>query len=416
VTETSTPSGPPHTWDAAQIAASVRRGEVSAEEVVRDHLDQIDARADLHALITVVAERALAEARQRQAAGELTGLLAGVPIAPKDLLDTAGVRTTYGSYHHRDHVPTTTAASIQRLVDAGAILVGKANLHEYAWGITSQNPFHGHVSNPRYPGRIPGGSSGGSAVAVASGQAPLSLGTDTGGSIRIPSACCGTAGYKPPWGAVPTDGCYPLVPEMDHVGPMARSMSDCALAYRALTGRETPAPRLRGLHLGLLHPIADAARLEAAGAHVEETALPACDVLLPYFAAICAATHRDLLARDPDGYSEDLRRKLASGWRVQAADFLAYRDEKEAWQRACEEELPYDVLVGPTIPRELPSVDEPETPELRLEVTYLTRPFNALGWPSATTRDGTMFTGRSERLVLGAALAWEEGLPPVAIA
>jgi aspartyl-tRNA(Asn)/glutamyl-tRNA(Gln) amidotransferase subunit A len=342
--------------------------------------------------------------------------LAGVPFAPKDLLDTAGLRTTYGSAHHRDHVPARTATAVQRLVDAGAIVVGKANLHEYAWGITTQNPHHGRLHNPRYPGRIPGGSSGGSAVAVATGMAAISLGTDTGGSVRIPSACCGTAGYKPPWGVVPLDGCYPLVPEMDHIGPMARSMAECALVMEVLTGAAAPPPRLEGLHVGLLHPIADGERLLASGARVEEAELPACDEVLPYFAAICAATHREQLARAPEGYSDDLRAKLASGWGVLAGDFVAYRETIAAWRHRCDTELPYDVLVCPTIPVELPTVEEPETPELRLRVTRFTRPFNVLCWPSATTRDGTMFSGRSARLVLGAALAWEAGLPPVELA
>jgi aspartyl-tRNA(Asn)/glutamyl-tRNA(Gln) amidotransferase subunit A len=410
------PTGPSHTWDAAQIAHQVRGGSISAEDVVLAHLDRIEANAHLNAFVTVDRDRALSEARHRQASGRLDGPLAGVPFAPKDLLDTAGLRTTYGSGHFRDHVPTSTAASVQRLVDAGAIVVGKANLHEYAWGITSQNPWHGPVANPRHPGKIPGGSSGGSAAALAAGLVTISLGTDTGGSIRIPSAACGTSGFKPAWGSVPAEGCFPLVPEMDHVGPMARSMAECALLMQVLSGLETPAPSLQGLRVGLLHPVDGQDRLEHAGARVEETEIPACDEVLPYFAAICAYTHRERLARDPDGYSEDLRRKLASGWKVLAADYQAYAEIIHAWKRRCETELAFDLFVSPTIPCELPDVDEPETPQLRLRVTRFTRPINVLGWPSATTRDGTMFTGRSERVVLGAALAWEEGLPAVEVA
>ena len=217
---------------------------------------------------------------------------------------------------------------------------------------------------------------------------------------------------------MPTDGCYPLVPEMDHVGPMARTMADCALAYQALSGpRAAAAAAARGCTSGLLHPIADGGRLEAAGAHVEEAELPQCDVVLPYFAAICAATHRDLLARDPEGYSDDLRRKLESGWKVQGGGLprlpgreggvAAHLRGGAALRRAGRARRSRASCRAPTSPRR---------PSCGIEVTYLTRPFNALGWPAATTRDGTMFTGRSERLVLGAALAWEEGLPPVAIA
>jgi Asp-tRNA(Asn)/Glu-tRNA(Gln) amidotransferase A subunit family amidase len=138
--------------------------------------------------------------------------------------------------------------------------------------------------------------------------------------------------------------------------------------------------------------------------------------VLRWFAAVAAATHRDRLRAEPEGYSDDLRRKLEGGMAVTAADFVGYGKVIERWRQRCTEELPFDVFVCPTVPSELPGADEPETPEVRLRVTLLTRPFNALGWPSATTRDGTMFSGQSEEAVLGAALAWEEGLPPVELA
>src|SRR4029079_14865405 len=152
------------------------------------------------------------------------GALAGVPFAPKDLFDTAGMRTTYGSEVFRDHVPTRTATAIQRIVDAGAVIVGKVNLHEFAWGVTSKNPFYGTVGNPRRPGHIAGGSSGGSAAALSAGLATLSIGTDTGGSIRLPPLARGTAALNPRHGRVPIDGCFPLAPVFDHAGPMARTM------------------------------------------------------------------------------------------------------------------------------------------------------------------------------------------------
>ncbi len=185
------------------------------------------------------------------------GALAGVPFAPKDLFDTAGLRTTYGSGMFREHVPTRTASAVQRLVDAGAVIVGKANLHEFAWGVTSKNPFYGTVGNPRRPGHVAGGSSGGSAAALAAGLATLSIGTDTGGSIRIPSFACGTAGFKPSHGLVPIDGCFPLAPVFDHVGPMARTMEECALALEVLADLPRPEPRLAGLRVGVLAPIAE---------------------------------------------------------------------------------------------------------------------------------------------------------------
>ena len=138
------------------------------------------------------------------------GPLSGKTLLVKDLFDTAGIRTTYGSKIYADHVPDRTAPAVQALVDAGAVVVGKANLHEFAWGVTSQNPWYGTVKNPLHPGRTTGGSSGGNAAALAAGLCDLGLGTDTGCSIRLPSACCGTVGLKTRWGAISTEGVFPL--------------------------------------------------------------------------------------------------------------------------------------------------------------------------------------------------------------
>ena len=150
----------------------------------------------------------------------------GIRLAVKDLFDTAGVRTTYGSAIFREHVPAVTATAVALLEAAGYVTVGKANLHEFAWGITSENEHYGWVPNPRWPGRIAGGSSGGNAAALAAG-ADAALGTDSGGSVRIPAACCGVVGFKPTHGLVPIDGCFPLAPSYDTVGPMARDVGGC---------------------------------------------------------------------------------------------------------------------------------------------------------------------------------------------
>src|SRR2546423_8549370 len=151
----------------------------------------------------------------------------GIPLAVKDLLDTAGLTTTYGSPIFADHVPAKSAAAVERIEAAGYANVGKTNLHEFAYGITSENAHFGTVPNPIAPGRIAGGSSGGSAAALAAGLADAALGTDSGGSIRIPAACCGIVGFKPTFDLVPTDGCFPLAPSFDHVGPMARTVDEC---------------------------------------------------------------------------------------------------------------------------------------------------------------------------------------------
>ncbi|MDX6539550.1 MAG: hypothetical protein QOI71_1160 [Gaiellales bacterium] len=400
-----------HEWTCHEISRRVRAGDISAEEVVAHHLDRIEARGELNAFVTVARERALLDARSLAREGRL-GALAGVPFAPKDLFDTAGLRTTYGSALFRDHVPTRTATAVQRLVDAGAIVVGKTNLHEFAWGVTSKNPFYGTVGNPRRPGYIAGGSSGGSAAALSAGLAALSIGTDTGGSIRIPSYACGTSGFKPSHGLVPIDGCYPLAPVFDHAGPMARTMEECALALAVLADVPRPEPRLAGLRVGVLGAIADTGKLEASGAHCEEAALPPWEHALPIFAAECAYTHRELYPARREEYSPDLQRKLEPGFELSAVTYRSLWDEVAAWRVRCARELPFDVLVAPTLACDLPLVEEEETPEYRARVTAMVRPFNWLGWPSATTRDGVMFSGRSDATVLAAALAWEADLPP----
>ena len=256
------------------------------------------------------------------------------------------MRTTYGSAVFRDHVPTRTATAVQRIVDAGAVIVGKANLHEFAWGVTSKNPFYGTVGNPRRPGHIAGGSSGGSAAALSAGLAALSIGTDTGGSIRIPSFACGTAGFKPSHGLVPIDGCFPLVPVFDHAGPMARTMEECALALEVLADLPRPDPASR-------------ACASACSARSRTwVALEGSDALRGGGAAALGARAADLrgrvrvhppralrgAARD---YSPDLQRKMAPGFELTAVTYRALWDEVDAWRARCARELPYDVLVSP---------------------------------------------------------------------
>ncbi len=403
------PDAPLHDWSCFEIAAAVRDGDVSAEEVTAHHLARIEQRADLNAFITVCADQAMADARSLPE-HRRTGPLAGVPFAPKDIFDTAGIRTTIGSAHFRDRVPQSTALPVQRLVDAGAIIVGKTNLSEFAWGVTTQNAHYGFAQNPRHPGRIAGGSSGGAGSALAGGLAALALGTDTGGSIRIPAAACGISGYKGSWGLISDDGCYPMIPEMDHVGPMARSMEECVLALEILGVLERPTPRLAGLRVGVLHSTPAAAAMAALGAHVEEAELPDYSHLFPIFAAQAADTHRELIAERWDEYSPDLQAKLTLGLNITAHAYLQAERDLEGYRALCELELSHDILINPTIPCPLPPVDEPETFELRLQMTPYTRAFNHLGWPSCTTRDGLMISGRDDTTVLAAALAWEATL------
>ena len=198
---------------------------------------------------------------------------AGIPLAVKDLFDTAGLVTTYGSIIFAGHVPDRTAEAVARLEAAGYATVGKANLHEFAYGISSQNPDFGTVRNPVAPGRLAGGSSGGSAAALAAGLADAALGTDSGGSIRIPAAWCGVVGFKPSHGLVPLDGCFPLAPSFDHAGPMTRSVRECTSMLSTLVPDFQPgSPEpLEEMNIGIAwSELADPlvrARVEQAGRH-----------------------------------------------------------------------------------------------------------------------------------------------------
>src|SRR5262245_21205254 len=259
---------------------------VDAERTVGEALERIAAQPELNAVITICADEALARAR----AG-VSGRLAGVPLLVKDLIDTAGIRTTYASSIYRDHVPERTAPAVAALEAEGAIVVAKANADEFAWGVCGQNVHYGDTVNPIAPGRVAGGSSSGNAAALATGMVPLALGTDAGGSVRVTAAACGVVGLKPALGAVSTDGVFPLATSFDTVGPMARTVAECALAHAVLTGAPVAEPRLRGLRVGVLtarpplalgeppaardeRALAHAERLRALGAEVVDTTLP----------------------------------------------------------------------------------------------------------------------------------------------
>lgn len=223
-----------------EAAAALRAGQVSSVELTLECLKKIDVSNEaLNALLTVTAENAMAEARRADEelhSGVDRGPLHGIPVAHKDLLCTNGVRTTSGSKVFADYVPDFDAAVVEKWRDAGAVMIGKAHMHEHAYGITSNNPHYGPVRNPWDMRRIPGGSSGGSAAAVASGMCLLASGTDTGGSIRVPASYCGIVGLKPTFGLVSKYGAMPLGFSLDHVGPMTRTVRDAAVALEAMAG------------------------------------------------------------------------------------------------------------------------------------------------------------------------------------
>lgn len=231
----------------AELASKLKGLEVSPVDAVEDCLSRIEEmNPKLNAFVTVTANEARCAAEKAEdeiKAGRYRGPLHGIPLAIKDIVDTAGVRTTYGSAIFRNNVPASDAVVVSRLKEAGAIVLGKTNTHEFALGVTTNNVHYGATRNPWALDRIPGGSSGGSAAAVASLMCYGAVGTDTGGSIRIPSAFCGLTGLKPTYGRVSTTGVFPLAPGMDHVGPIARSVMDAAIMFQAMAGFDSTDPK-----------------------------------------------------------------------------------------------------------------------------------------------------------------------------
>jgi aspartyl-tRNA(Asn)/glutamyl-tRNA(Gln) amidotransferase subunit A len=346
----------------------------------------------------------------------------GITLGVKDLFDTAGLTTTYGSAIFAEHVPAETAEAVLRLEAAGYANVGKTNLHEFAYGTTSENPHFGNVPNPIAPGRVAGGSSGGSAAALAAGLVDAALGSDTGGSIRIPAACCGIVGFKPTHGLVPLDGCFPLAPSLDHAGPMARSVEDCATMLAAL------APSFRPHRLESPEEVAvGVAWTEQADplvwARVEEAAvlfprarrieLALAEEARTVFMREVADTHRELYSEQGDLYSANVAAKLETCLAVTDSEYEAGRRGRERYREAFAEAMEgLDLLVTPTLPFVAPRTGQDER-ELRRRLTELTWPINVLGAPALSlpcgaAEDGlpasVQLVGRpgADALVLGA--------------
>jgi aspartyl-tRNA(Asn)/glutamyl-tRNA(Gln) amidotransferase subunit A len=308
----------------------------------------------------------------------------------KDLFDTAGLATTYGSILFADHVPREDAEAVRRAVAAGYVNVGKTNLHEFAYGTTSENPHFGTVPNPLAPGRLAGGSSGGSAAALAAGLADAALGSDTGGSIRIPAACCGVTGFKPTYGLVPLDGCFPLAPTFDHAGPMARDVEGCARLLEALAPGFAPTElELEDVEVGvcwteLADPLVRE-RVEAAAAlfpNRRRLELPLTEGIHAVFMREAADIHRELFEEHAESYGENVRIKLERCLAVTDADYERAAAARARYRERLEETAAgVDLLLTPTLVCVAPRVGLDEL-ELRDMLTRLTFPFNATGWPA----------------------------------
>jgi aspartyl-tRNA(Asn)/glutamyl-tRNA(Gln) amidotransferase subunit A len=318
----------------------------------------------------------------------------GIRLAVKDLFDTAGLETTYGSAIFAGHVPAATATAVRLLEQAGYANVGKANLHEFAYGTTSENPHFGDVPNPRYPGRVAGGSSGGSAAALAAGLADAALGTDSAGSIRIPAACCGVVGHKPTHGLVPLDGCWPLAASFDTAGPLAHDVEGCERMLAVLAGLEPSAlASLEELEVGIAwtehaDPLVRE-RVEAAAARfprrqrVELPLVP--DETYALFKREVADVHRELFSENADLYGEDVRLKVEGCLTVRDSEVeRAIRLRKEYSEQMDEAVDGLDLVLTPTLPIVAPALGRGGVGDLdvREALIRFTYPFSVLGWPA----------------------------------
>jgi aspartyl-tRNA(Asn)/glutamyl-tRNA(Gln) amidotransferase subunit A len=315
----------------------------------------------------------------------------GIRTAVKDLFDTAGTRTTYGSAVFADHVPEATAPAVARLEAAGYATVGKTNLHEFAWGITSENPHYGTVPNPRAPGRVAGGSSGGNAAALAAGLVDAALGTDSAGSIRIPSACCGTTGFKPTFGLVALEGCFPLAPTFDCAGPMAADVAGCERMLAALASGFEPAAlqALADVRAGVAstdraEPLVRE-RVEAAAArfpHARPVEVPAPDGVYPCFGREAAEVHAELFREHREAYGENVATKIEWALTIEDAEVEAARAARDRYrERIAALFAEIDVLVTPTIPMVAPPTGIGDL-ALRGRMIELTLPWNVVGAPA----------------------------------
>jgi aspartyl-tRNA(Asn)/glutamyl-tRNA(Gln) amidotransferase subunit A len=397
------------------FARRLRARTISAREAVDDCLRRIrDENPRLNAFILVMAESARREADEADReleTGHDRGPLHGTPISVKDLFDVEGTATTAASRVRDGHVASRHAAAIARLREAGAVIIGKTNLHEFAFGTTNEDSAFGPARHPDDPTRSPGGSSGGSAVSIATGMAFASLGTDTGGSIRIPAALCGTVGLKPTYGELSADGVVPLSTTLDHVGPLTATVTDAWHVLHALRGRSTPRPlaptSIRGVRLLVPRPYfcdlldedvrrafdQSVASLRSAGASVDDTAIPNADVIAPTYLHIvfgdAAAYHAAALERMPERYTPPVRLRLEVARYVQAEDYVRALQMRDLLRENVDRVLAgADALLLPTMAMPAPPLGATTvqlgavTEPIRNAMLRLTQLFNLTGHPA----------------------------------
>ena len=435
--------------DAAELVA---KKQLSPVEVVDAHLERIgktDAR--LNSFITLLETESLAAAKAAAAdiqRGRYRGPLHGIPIGLKDLYYTKGIRTTVGSKIMSDFVPDENATVVEKLREAGAIIIGKLQMHEFAIGSTSENPHYGPAHNPWDTDRVTGGSSGGSASAVASGQCMGALGTDTGGSVRVPASLCGIVGFKPTFGRVSKYGVFPAAWSLDTVGPMTRTVRDAAIVLNSIAGHDPRDPSssrrahedftaelgqdVTGVRIGIPKEhffdlideevegsVRKGARvLEGLGASVDEVSIPlleyADEIGLTISSSEAAEIHADNLRERPEDFDPGVRSRLEMGALTTAAQYLQAQRARAAFNRQVRQTMDHvDVLLTPTtavtapkIGQKMVAVGDGEEPRLTL-LARLTRPFNFCGVPAISVPCGFTPAGMPISLQL-AGRAFEE--------
>ncbi|MBI4282552.1 MAG: amidase [Chloroflexi bacterium] len=448
----------------AQLGARIQRGDVSPLEVAEAFLHRIDAlEPRLNAFITRMDEHALqaaSEAEEELVQGEYCGLFHGIPVGLKDLFWTRGIRTTSGSLIDREFVPAEDSAVASRMIDAGAYCIGKLHMTEFAFDGTSLNPHYGPARNPWDTTRMAGGSSSGPAVAVASGEVPIAIGTDTGGSVRVPAALCGITGLKPTFGLISRYGVTPLSWSMDHVGPLARTVRDAALALNMLAGHDSRDPasvqiapqdyskelgrEVKDTRIGVPREFvwevmdseveqafrAALAQMESLGARVREVSIPDLGLINAAGSVVqtaeAATIHRSRVLAQGHHFDPVIRRRIESGLFIPAEAYLhAQQVRAKLKRRLLETFAEIDLLATPTTAIAAPGIEQERVTihgqdvPIREALLRITRIFSAVGLPAISvpcgfTRGGLpvglQLVGKpfTESLLLRVAHAYQE--------